>query len=82
MDGSFIKVVVTVIFISVIACGVISFWALLKSMSRRAMVANVAVLGRAPFAKMPDTKTVETLRMLHVGGVSDDFSIRWGVGDG
>jgi hypothetical protein len=67
------EVIRPIVFVPVIAMGVIILWALLQSMVRWMVAADVALPTWTPFSKVPDSKTVKTLRHSHVGGVDDDF---------
>jgi hypothetical protein len=56
------EVIITVVLIPVLSIRVITLWTLLQSVARWLMAADIAPLTRTPFAKVPNLKTVETLR--------------------
>ena len=71
------EVIITIIFISVVIRGVILFWALLKSVAKRLVAADVALSGGTPFVEVPNMKTVEIVRELHIGGIGDNVRVCW-----
>ena len=56
--------------------GKVLLGALLKSMARSEVEADVAMPGGTLFSKMSDLKAIVTLQVLHIRGIGDDFGIR------
>jgi len=57
-------------------CGAVSFRALLQSVVRRLLTADVTPPTGTLFSKVPDMKTVITSTVSHIGGIGGGFGIR------
>ena len=51
--------------------------ALLKSMAKSLVEADVAMPNGTPFSEMANLKTVVTLKLSHIDGVGDNISVGW-----